>query len=483
MFLSRSSKRNITLFAAAVLLCGFLNVAFDGVSFTECFSRLYYGALVLLWALSIQERIINVRLRNLLLLIASQILLCSMLQAFQYQLFIGQITVRRYLLYAHYVPMMAISLFLLYLSLYIYRPKEKPVPAVCNVLVGVGALLTIGVLTNDLHTLAFRFSDQTLVDYDAKDRRWLIYLFMIFVFLVVFLSVCIIFHKRQKFISRKWCFIPILPILLETLYAVLYMFDLAPKIGGIYLWDYGEVFSICTIAFLETCIQLGMIPANKDYSKFFSASSYQAVILNREGKPVYRTAGTQYPFRESDDMQIMRHTIQGGSIEYTVNVKYSRILTQQLVDTMQQLEARNAYLTEDTRIKREMEAVEVRNRLYDRISRMVHTQISAIEALINDTEQPLKEKLPRIAVLKTYIKRRSTLELWVSSDPLPADELTAAICESSECMRFCGINTAVSSFGTGAFPASMMIAAYEQFEAVVEEKFRRTFTHKRDGML
>ncbi len=30
------------------------------------------------------------------------------------------------------------------------------------------------------------------------------------------------------------------------------------------------MFGICTIGFLETCIQTGMIPANQDYEKLFS---------------------------------------------------------------------------------------------------------------------------------------------------------------------------------------------------------------------
>lgn len=471
VIISRSSKRKFALFAAAVLLCGFLNVAFDGVNFTECFSRLYYGVLVLLWALSVQERITNARLRNLLLLIASQILLCSLLQAFRYRLFFNHMTVQRYLKYAHYVPMVAIALLLLGVSLSIYRPKEKSLFNAIWLPVGIGILLSVGILTNDIHSLAFRFQGQSLIDCDNGVRGWLIYLFMIFVFAVAFSSVIIIFRKRQKYISRKWCFIPILPILFEVLYAILYALKLAPQNGGIYYWDYGEVFSICTIAFLELCIQLGMLPANKDYGKLFSAASYSAVILNRSGDPVYSTAGARYPFQQSDDVRIVKHEIQGGSIEYSVNVKHNRILTQQLVDTTQQLEARNNYLAEDNRIKRELEAASIRNRLYDRISQVIHPQLSTIDALMSDVEQPFEKKLPKIAVVKTYIKRRCNLELLGSSDPLPAGELTAAITESLECMRLCGIHTSIASFCTGAFPAHMLIAAYEQFETVIEESF------------
>lgn len=471
MFLAKSSKRNLALFSASVLLCGFLKVAFDGVGFTECFSRLYYGVLVLLWALSIQERIINVRLRNLLLLIAALILLCSMLQAFRYQLFYDHATVQRYLMYARFVPMMAISLLLVYVSLNIYCPMDKPVSASYKVLVCIGVLLTLGVLTNDIHFQAFRFPGQTLIDCENRERGWLSCLFMIFLFIAAFLYVSIILKKRQEFVSRKWCCIPVLPVAFEALYAALYAFGLIPKYGGIPLWEYGEIFSVCTITFLEICIQLGMIPANTDYGKLFSAASYPAVILDRRGEPVYRTMGAQYPFQESEDIQIVRHPITGGSIAYTVDVRFNRSLTEQLLETTRQLEARNAYLEEDNRIKQEMAALESRNQLYNRISRIIRPQLSAIDALMNDAERSLEEKLPKVALLKTYIKRRSNLELLAYCDPLPVGELTAAIAESLECMRICGIHTSVASFCTGAFPSNMLIAAYEQFETIVEESF------------
>lgn len=471
MFLSGSSKKNIALFLLAVLLCGLLKAAFAGISFTECFSRLYYGALVLLWALTVQQRITNVGLRNLLLLIASQILLCSMLQVFRYQLFYEHETIQRYLLYIRFLPMMAISLLLLSVSLHIHPPTKKPLFYAYAVLVGTGVLLTVGVLTNDLHSWAFRFPGTTLIDCENRERGFLSYSYMVVLFTAASLCVGIILRKRQAFVSRKWCCVPVLPIALEVVYAALYAFGFIPKRGGIPLWEYGEVFSVCTIAFLEICIQLGMIPANTEYGKLFSASSYPAVILDCEGKVVYRTAGAKYPFAESEDVQIVHHAITGGSIVYAVDVQFHRRLSRQLMETTRQLEARNAYLEEDTRIKREKAALESRNKLYDNISRKIQRQIGAIDACMNDAQTPLEEKLPTIALLKTYIKRRSNLELLAQVHSLPIGELTAAISESLECMRICGVQTALAVFCTGDFPAEMLIAAYEQFEDAVEKGF------------
>ncbi len=450
------------------LICTFLNIIFEDFGFTEC-SRLYCGVIVLLWALSIQARVVDVRLRNLLLWLAAQILLCSLLQIFRNQFFCDIPVMQRYLWYLHYAPMMAIALLCFYLSVFIYRPTEKPLPAVFHVPGIAGVLLTLGVVTNDVHFFAFRFSDGGMAGFGESERAWLIYVFMAFLLLVVFAAYIIILKKHQRYCTRKHCLLPLIPIFVEVIYVVLYILDLDPRIADVRLWDYGEIFCICTIAFLETCIQTGMIPANKDYDKLFSSSSYPAVILDHAGKAVYQTSGAKYPFPISEDIQINCHPISGGSIEWTVDVKYIKALTQQLTEATQQLKTRNAYLAEENRIKREKAELETRNRLYDRISKIIHTQLSEIDAMLNDTEASIEARLPKISVWKAYIKRRSNMELLAVSGPLPFGELTAAITETLEYVQLCGTSTAAYFFGAGAFPPSMIVAAYEQFWSVLSK--------------
>ena len=319
------------LLAVTFFICSFLNITFEDFGFTEC-SRLYCGVLVLIWVLSIQARVIDVRLRNLLLWIAVQILLCSLLQIFRNQFFCDIPVMQRYLWYIHYAPMMAIALLCFYLSIFIYRPTEQSLPVVFWLPGFAGGLLTLGVLTNDVHFFAFRFSDGKMTDFGDSNSAWLIYLFMTFLLVIVFAACFVILKKHQRYCTRKHCLLPLVPIFVEVIYVVLCVLGSDPRIGGVRLWDYGEIFCICTIAFLETCIQTGMIPANKDYDKLFSASSYPAAILNHDGKVVYQTSGTKYPFPTSEDIQIKRHPISGGSIEWSVDVKYTQTLTRQLME-------------------------------------------------------------------------------------------------------------------------------------------------------
>ena len=78
------------------------------------------------------------------------------------------------------------------------------------------------------------------------------------------------------------------------------------------------------------------------------------------------------------------------------------------------------------------------------------------------------EALARIAGLTAYVKRRSNLELAVSDGTLRAEDLAAALSESLDYLRLCGVGTSLVSFTEGLFPAEQIIALYEQFELVVE---------------
>jgi len=247
---------------------------------------------------------------------------------------------------------------------------------------------------------------------------------------------------------------------------LLSVMGIRPRMNGITLWKDGQAFAFGILGFLESCIQIGLIPANRDYERLFALAELPAVILDREGAPVYRTAGARYPFPESGDARAQTHAIRGGSVVWLSDVAAVRALNERLAETIRQIEARNAYLAEENRTRQERAELETRSRLYDRISSIVRPQLDRIEARAGSAED-FEAQLPRIAVLCAYVKRRSNMEL-VASGGLPLEELAAAIRESLENIRLCGADTALTTVGHGEYPAGMITAAYEHFEDIVE---------------
>ena len=306
-------------------------------------------------------------------------------------------------------------------------------------------------------------------DNGQEKNGWLFSLVNLFIYGLYALTYFVILKKDLRFVGRKYRWLPLLPFLTGVIYFLLYPLDVGHHFFQTRIWQMGEMSAFCIIGTLEACVQVGMIPANMGYETVFSASFIPAVILDQGGLPVYQTAAADYPFAECEDTKVMSHAIQGGSIRWTVDMKQVRGLNQQIEEATAQIEARNAYLAEENRIRQERAELETRNRMYDSIIRIVKPQFDQIDALLGGAESVPEKRIAQIAVISAYIKRRGNMELLSAAGTLTVVELVSAVTESLEYMRLCGVNTAISSVGTGSYPAEMVIAAYEHIEAIVEE--------------
>ena len=170
-----ASWRAPALLAAAFLLCGLAHATLYGVLFTDGIAQLFCGATVVGWALSVQRRVTDDRLRRTLLWTAFFLLLYSVLQLVRYSLCVDVPDLERHLWYAYYIPMIAVPLCCFFTALCVYRPGETPLPRGCAPLIALAALLGIGFLTNDLHFFAFRFPTGILDD-NGDERRGFLYL-------------------------------------------------------------------------------------------------------------------------------------------------------------------------------------------------------------------------------------------------------------------------------------------------------------------
>ena len=468
MLISKTAKRNIALFFAAFLLWGIFRNILWHVDFAYSFSSLYGGVLVILWAITVQKRITDDRLRSLMLLLAAALLLHFFLQFLRYDLFDGNTTARRYLWYAYYIPLTAQPLLFFFIAVGIYRPKEKPLPRPYYLLVVLGIILALGALTNDLHFSLKAFPTGVMDDTGDEVNGWLYYLVQIFIYGLYALSLGVIVKKNLRYVVRKYRWLTIFPFLIAALYFLLFPLDLYRCLFHTRLWNAGEMLGFCIIATLEVCIQVGMIPENRGYERLFSAAYLPAVILDGAGGLVYRTAAANYPFPQSEDVKIVSHPISGGSVEYLVDIKPVRDLNQQIAERSQQIETRNAYLAEEARIKKERVELETKTRLYENISGIVTPQLARIDELLNAPEGCGIKELAKIAVLKAYIKRRSNMELLADGGTLTVLELSSAVAESLDYVQLLDANTATSAVGSGSYPAQMIVAAYEHIEAVIE---------------
>ena len=467
VYISRSFRRSIALFAAAFFLCGFLHVLFHAVPFTTCFTQLYCGCLCALWALTIQKRVTDPSLRTTLLLAAAAETLLLLLQICRYAVFWGNAAAARFLWSAYYVPMLALPLLCFHAAISIRRPREERLPWVWAAAAAVSGVIVLGFLTNGVHQLAFRFPPDMTRDEDVVYGP-LFYLFYIWFFLLILFAFLTALQKCRRAPSREYWLLPMVPMAVLTLWLILNAFHVEPKYHGIEIWNIGNIFGFCMIGFLEICIQIGLIPANQEYENLFRTMNQPAVILDKDGTLRIRTAAAEYPFPERKDRRSMSHPIRGGCIQWTEDLSHLQRLNEELKEATAQTKARNAHLAAENQVKAEMAELETRERLYDMILRLLKPTLDRIEELLSGPEDALRAALPEIAVLSAYVKRRSNMELLSASGSLPVEELGLAVRESMEYLRLCGVETAVSATGTGKLPAAVIIAAYESVETALE---------------
>ena len=146
MLISKTSKRNIILFCCAFLLCGILHIALYGVDLTDCFATIFCCILTILWAGTIQKRIVDGRLRRLMLLLAASFLFHFFLQFLRYEIVPDDNDFRRHLWYAMYIPIVAQPIICYYIASSIYREKNAPMPRFGLLLIAVGAAIVFGYL-------------------------------------------------------------------------------------------------------------------------------------------------------------------------------------------------------------------------------------------------------------------------------------------------------------------------------------------------
>ena len=176
MILTRASKRYISLFLAIFFLCGIIHPFAVHLDFVYCFSSLVFGVLTIIWAITVQRRVVDDRLRLILMLCAACLLFHFFLQILRYDLISNdRITVRRYLWYAMYIPMISQPTLCLFLAVNIYRPKDKPLPIACYLTALLGILLILGVITNDLHFWAKSFPSGIMIDDKDAKNGWMFY--------------------------------------------------------------------------------------------------------------------------------------------------------------------------------------------------------------------------------------------------------------------------------------------------------------------
>ena len=444
------------------------------------------NALFLSWGLGVMRRFPQKQMRLHLLVFVVSCVLLMLLRTAKYAFVSWDGTLQRHLWYAYYAPFVFGPAALFNASTFLGKPDDAKAPKSRNAVYLLSSLISAGILTNDLHALAFRFAPgfaDWQTDYTHGPLYYTAAAWMLFC------GVCMIVNAMRTAFSRRLVRTVWLPILVLT----------AAFVGGFFLFFFGrkmpfflgkielpDYVCLCGIAFWESMAAARIISGNKDYPELFAASSLRAGIADSsfrvrqvsengvcpEPQELRRALDGAIELPDGSTL-LKARPVRGGFFYWTENIASMRQLNRELDETADYLNEENAAM----RLAAEIDETRIRtaqqNRVYDRVTQALLPQLDAIRAWTDDLpqdEDDFRARLQKIGVLLAYCKRYGNLLIQADEHTLlTGAELFPCFEESAKALKNAGVACAVSTDPSVTLPVREAAALYRWFETVVEQ--------------
>lgn len=433
-------------------------------------------SLLVVWCVSIYNRILNRRIRNALILVGILMIFWLNVRTCKW-LFLDKMDVwTRYLWYCFYIPMIFIPFLGTYIIDQIGQPIYYKTPKKIYYLFVIASILLIVIFTNDFHRMVFDFPEGIKYFDCIYIYKWF-YWIIVGWFVGLGIYFCMLLLKKSrvpgnKMIQRIPICILVVAIVLWCLYAL-----------KLIHYDLTAVDCIMITLLLETSIQSGLILSNKKYKELFYLSTINAHIVDWNynicfssrnstelSKDIMKRAENQSI--QLTDTILHSKKISGGYILWQDDIKKTIQLMNELNDVQQQLSKGNALLKEEIDLEEKYLHVKEKNRLYDAITQEVKEQLKKVDFLIRQAEvnqQDRKNILSKIAVVNVYIKRRGNLLLLQEEyKEVSSKELEYCIRESLDHIRICDILTSLDSQCYGRIRTEVIIEIFDLYERIIE---------------
>lgn len=447
------------------------------------FICLFYTAATLIWARQLQKRLLQENVRKNLVATAFLLIFWMAIRTLKYEYSVF-IIMDRYIWYLYYIPLTFIPLLMFLSVLHIGKRQDRTISRKWNLLYIPATLLSLGILTNDLHQLAFRFEGAFAewMDHDFI-RGPLGYAAMSWVVVLSLAILGVVFTRCAVPGRRKKIWVPMIPILIGAAYTLV---DISGQKNIVTIMlKMPEVGCFCLAAFMECLIAVRLFPSNDGYSDFWNASSIGAGIMDKDGIIRYRSEKSLFADPEqireaehhavllrNDTVALRSHAIRGGYGYWTKDLAEINRLNRRLADLGDVIAEENAMLDAENKIKENRTRIEQQSRLYDSIAESVRPQLDKLNDLLThppEEETTFEKTMQYACILNCYVKRRSNLLLlFHQTKQIPSGELQLAISESTDYLRRYGVKADARFSGEAMLPGETILTAYELLETAIE---------------
>ena len=447
------------------------------------------NAIFLHWLFSARRRFPQRQMRRHVTMFVAAFMILNLMMTAKYCFTQWESVVQRYLWYAYYVTFVFGPLFMFHASLYFGKPDDYVISRRWNWMYLPPALISVGVLTNDWHQLAFRFNSGFTYWNDDYSHGIVYHLAAVWMLAMLVGVTVLAVRSTQSRHLFKTAWLPLAVLAVAALYRYKYSFLSGNKLWWMQtMFEFPEFVCLGSIAVWESFVIARIIVSNNNYPAIFAASSLRAGLADSgfqvrqtSAQAIRPTAEQLKAAKENDlvlpdgDTLLKVRPVQGGWFYWTEDIAALRRLREQLDDTADYLSEENAMLRMSAEIEEGRKKTAEQTKLYDNVTEALRPQLKALRDLMETApkeEAAFQDTMKKAALMVAYTKRRSNLLLLANALPsVGGDELGLCLEESAKVLRLAGKPCELSVDTTLQITSRTADRLYEAFERVAENAF------------
>ena len=456
--------------------------------------------ITVLWTGILYMRISDKALQKKLFAISALLLFWMLVRIIRLLLADG--TVDRFFWYLYYIPLAFIPTILFLVGQFLAKNQQSRFSRLAGkTSLLISLFLTLLVLTNDFHQMAFRFYMGTEGNnYDLYySHGWVYYCIFIWSLFLIFAFVFSAAHKKAESTAKR-----AVPLFLLLCFAVMYFGGYAFGIPIFRESEFIIVYGVITLLFLEVCFRNRLIPNNDKLGPLLLGAPIDMHILSDAMQIEYRTdSSAELPgaiierirqHRQPEDNAPYSLSLPGDESVlygvYRINGGYSVFarhldsvlrLRLALAEQNEKIKNQNRILARTQKIKKEIARLQTQQELFSRIEGVLKDRVDRINTIFStiptniarERRATFRKQLAVIKVLVNYCKRRGYLALLEAGDEhCQTDSIALWLQESLWEAAAAGIDGLATEAGRTQIHSTPASLLYDCFEHILENAMK-----------
>ena len=264
----------------------------------------------------------------------------------------------------------------------------------------------------------------------------------------------LIIYRRNRDIRGKGimrvvipCFEPIV-MASFTLYYFLFSLGIVPWLEGKEIIElYAKIYMVEVLTW-EFYIFMGLVPVNMEYQSILENSTVGMQILSESEKILSKSA-----------VPVSQETV--------------RILEEKefIENSVEQLSQKGYLLEEELRAKNNTAMILAQNRIYDDLNKEVSGQLQIMKELIDSqkNDENAEEKLRRLYLLGTYVKRRCNLRLiHLETGMIAPEDIQISLEDMVKALEIMNIPASVHWDPSEELPPDYLLCVLDTLEGILK---------------